>query len=254
MKRFLIAVMAVGALVMGCAQPIGDEVGILLADTMSLELAAAVGAETEPRTISITNAGSTETTAAVDADDPWLDVSETVLVIASDDTCFFDVTASCVGLPVGEYEGTVTVTAPNALGSPVVIDVVLQCLGIDDQYEENNIPADASTALYGRPGVWLSDVAGMGVANDDDFYSLEIPGGDWTLTVELIFFDSLGNLELCIQDEKSANIECETSRTDDEIAEVDVTGPGLYILHVYPATGPDIGNAYDLMWNIIPVP
>jgi len=254
MKKAILFLALAMMFIAGCAQPIGDEIGILLADKSDLEFIAPVGGSSEMQTVSIMNAGSITAVVSVITDRSWLSASPPVLEIETDDACFVDVSCSCIGLSVGEYNGTVIGTASDALGSPIIFDVTLTCFGIDDAYESNDIPADASVALYDSPGVWLSDIAGMGIANEGDIFSLEIPAGDWILSAELIFFDELGNIDLCIQDEKATDIECETSRSDDEIAEIEVTGPGIYLLYVYPATGADIGNAYDLMWTIVSIP
>lgn len=95
----------------------------------SLAFSGAVGgADPAAQALSITNAGSGDLTWSVSDDAPWLTVAPT----SGSAPATADVSASIAGLAPGNYSGTVTVTAPGAVGSPRSIGVTLSVAAAPD--------------------------------------------------------------------------------------------------------------------------
>jgi len=69
--------------------------------------------------------------------------------------------------------------------------------GGDDLYEMNNIPENAYW-LGEDEQTWLSDLHGMAVQGDDDWYAIEVTPGFLNLEVKLNFTRALGNIFMTI--------------------------------------------------------
>ena len=82
----------------------------------------------------MTNQGMGVLTWTATASDPWIKQPVTISVAPAPLT----VTGTALGLPLGDYTGTVTVTAPLALNSPQTITIKLH---VDqDIYRKLNLP------------------------------------------------------------------------------------------------------------------
>ncbi len=119
--------------------------------------------------------------------------------------------------------------------------------GSDDNYEEND---DISSAYY--PGfdwedTWLSSIDGEGIANDDDWYDIDVDPGDERLLVELEFSHAAGDIDLELYDSNGTLLDSSISVTDNESIDYNVASAGVYYLRVYPYSGSD--NTYDLWWD-----
>ena len=75
----------------------------------------------DPKTTWVTNQGMGVLTWTATASDPWIKLPVTISVAPAPLT----VTGFALGLPLGDYTGTVTVTAPMALNSPQTITIKL---------------------------------------------------------------------------------------------------------------------------------
>ena len=114
----------------------------------------------------------------------------------------------------------------------------------DDNYEEND---DSTTAynLIPYEGIWLSTIDGYGIQADYDYYEIYGTAGD-TLTIDCVFSDSEGDIDIRLIDSALSVVASSTSVSDNEYIEYDVLTTGTYYIVVYYA---NTGNTYDLMWS-----
>ncbi len=117
----------------------------------------------------------------------------------------------------------------------------------DDNYEENDDPLSAYDLTL-EEGNLLSNVDGLGICNDDDFYEIYVDPGDLQLHVELIFTHAMGDLDLQVLDAGYTTIAGSGSTSDNEYIDVLVTS-GTYYIWVYWWSGSFPGNQYDLLWD-----
>jgi hypothetical protein len=116
----------------------------------------------------------------------------------------------------------------------------------DDSYEENDNRSSAYN-LSNQAGTWLSNLSGEGVANDDDWYEIEVTENA-TLNAELQFSHAQGDIDLALYDASGNEVTNATSTTDNESIETELNGGGTYYLKVYPFSSS--GNTYDLRWTV----
>jgi len=115
----------------------------------------------------------------------------------------------------------------------------------DDSYEEND-SLEQPYVLEGSEQR-LSEVLGLGIQKDEDWYQIEVPADNLGLRVEAFFTDSLGDIDLEIYDPLGFPLAVRDSIDDNETLVLDSPVPqGLYAVRVY---GPNLGNEYDLYWN-----
>jgi len=82
------------------------------------------GAADDSQTLTVTNAGHGTLSYSITAPS-WITVSGGGGELEADEFDEFDVTADAAGLLAGEYNGTITISDPNALNSPVSVPVHL---------------------------------------------------------------------------------------------------------------------------------
>ncbi len=121
----------------------------------------------------------------------------------------------------------------------------------DDNYEPNNTP-DTAYNMTSQEQVWLSSIDGLGIANHEDWYEIQVPAGQENLVVDLEFTHAEGDIDLALYDDSGNEIDRAASVTDDESMDLLVPEAGTYYLNVYPYSGS--GNTYDLRWNALPAP
>ncbi len=120
----------------------------------------------------------------------------------------------------------------------------------DDNYEENDNLASAYD-LSTLEQTWLSSIDGVGIANDDDWYEIEVDSGEEQILVDLQFTHADGDIDLQLYDSSGTFLTGSTSVSDNESINYTVSNPGTYYLHVYPFSGS--GNTYDLWWDDVAV-
>lgn len=98
--------------------------------------------------------------------------------------------------------------------------------GNDDNYEPNNTIATATTVTGGIISS-LSCISG-----NDDFYAIALTAGD-TLTVQLDFTHSQGDIDLAIQSNSGSVLRSSTGLSNQEIAGYKATTSGTYYIRVY---------------------
>jgi hypothetical protein len=116
----------------------------------------------------------------------------------------------------------------------------------DDYYEQNDTRATAWHPGYDWEQTWLSDIAGLGVKLDDDWYRIDVSSGSERVQVDLLFTHADGDIDVCLVDGSGVGIACSDSTTDNEFIDTEVPGPGTYYIRVYLAIA---GNTYDLWWD-----
>jgi CSLREA domain-containing protein len=124
----------------------------------------------------------------------------------------------------------------------------------DDNYEQNDDRATASTALLNSPGVWLSSVNGMGVQHDLDYYKFVVPPQSTKyarVTLDFSYDPSTGP--------NNAILEAPPYYINSAVATspgtIDFYGqPGDYYVYVASGNGYKFptGNPYDLRWTAGP--
>ncbi|MEM7061677.1 MAG: leishmanolysin-related zinc metalloendopeptidase [Cyanobacteria bacterium P01_B01_bin.77] len=115
----------------------------------------------------------------------------------------------------------------------------------DDSYEQNDFFSSAYD-LSADEQVWLSDLSGLGVQSDDDWYKISVTPGYENVIVDLQFTDSEGDIDLALYDAMGQFITSSISTSDNEYIDIVVPESGDYYLQVYYD---DAGNAYDLWWD-----
>jgi hypothetical protein len=116
----------------------------------------------------------------------------------------------------------------------------------DDPYEWNNHPHEAYY-LGDDEQTWLTDIHGLAVSGDEDWYKIRITPGFHHLIIDLKFNNSLGNIDISVMDEWGWYVD-NMSRTsvDDIDINCAVPHPGIYFIRI---DGDRNMNKYDLGWD-----
>lgn len=117
--------------------------------------------------------------------------------------------------------------------------------GSDDAYEENDDLAGAEdlSAQIDNP---LSLISGGGVQYDEDWYRIQLPSNNSTVTATLDFLNVEGDLNLTLLDANGVELVFADAAVDQEVVSIDDLSAGDYFLRV---AGPDMGTLYDLVWT-----
>jgi len=93
---------------------------------------------------------------------------------------------------------------------------------------------------------WLSDVYGMGIQGDLDFYLIDVSPGFLQLEINLSFIHSSGDINMALYNEMGSDIIKAESLDDNEYINDNLTYPGMHFLLIY---GDNMGNEYNLWWD-----
>ena len=118
---------------------------------------------------------------------------------------------------------------------------------VDDRYEPNDARASAFD-LSGHAGTWLSEIDGVAVQGDDDWYRIEAGAAVERLKAECRFVHAEGDINLALYDSTGVRVDLSAGLTDGESIDFEVPGPGTYYLCV---VGPNARSTYDLCWNVV---
>jgi hypothetical protein len=122
----------------------------------------------------------------------------------------------------------------------------------DDPYEEND---DWATAWH--PGenwarTWLSDINGLGIQADEDWYLIDVDMASQRIQVDCRFIHADGDIDIALYyDPFGAPLASSESPTDNELIDVAISGGGIYYIKVFywdELIG-GTGNTYDLRWD-----
>ena len=145
---------------------------------------------------------------------------------------------------VGLYITDFFAGTPNWVASPAASVTIGGCG--DDLYEPNNGFTTAFDLTLDE-AVWLSTIWGSGVANDDDFYVIDVTPGFLNVIVDLRFTHALGDIDVELYDASWFLVDLSDSSTNNEYIDVFVPFSGIYYILVYPFGS--ACNSYDLWWD-----
>ena len=120
----------------------------------------------------------------------------------------------------------------------------------DDYYEFNNHMSDLHeghpSVLVENERTWLSDISGLAVQGDDDWYVIQVTPGFRHLLIDILFNHTLGNIDVSIYDKQGSYILGNFSMSDDEQVDCILPSPGIFLVLVH---GDNARNEYDLWWD-----
>ena len=131
----------------------------------------------------------------------------------------------------------------NAINSSVVYD---------DYYEPNNndIEAGINADLSFNKGEWLSEINGLGIQFNFDYFKIDVDPTNRRLFVEVIFSSFFGNIDVDIYDSSLSWVTGSYSFNHNEFINFELPSSGIYYIVVY---GSNARNTYDLRWDTGPV-
>jgi hypothetical protein len=115
----------------------------------------------------------------------------------------------------------------------------------DDNYEENDTLGTAYD-FSSREQTWLSDIAGLGIQKDEDWYKIEVTPGFERVIVDCRFTHADGDIDIGLFDTAGNLVDSSQGVVDNEYIDCVVPGPGSYYILV---TYGNAGNTYDLWWD-----
>ena len=124
----------------------------------------------------------------------------------------------------------------------------LAVLAQDDAYEPNNT-TNAATDISSNAGIWLSELAGLGIQCDDDWYLIQVPAGQERVLADCMFSTARGDLTLGLYDSNGNHVVSSAGYEDNEGLDFVVSAAGRYYLLVNGGPG---CNSYNLQWNTLP--
>jgi hypothetical protein len=94
---------------------------------------------------------------------------------------------------------------------------------------------------------WLSNISGLGVQGDDDWYKIDVDAGREWVVVDCQFSVADGDIDIALYDSDGTELTYSESITDNEkINYIVPSGGASYYILVYFE---DAGNTYDLWWD-----
>ncbi|MHA2398996.1 MAG: PPC domain-containing protein [Promethearchaeota archaeon] len=93
---------------------------------------------------------------------------------------------------------------------------------------------------------WLSNINGLAVQENYDWYVIDVTPGFRHLQVNVLFNHSMGNIDLTIYDKSGSIITGNYSMSDDEYIDFVLPYPGIFLVLVH---GDNMRNEYNLWWD-----
>jgi len=152
-----------------------------------------------------------------------------------------------IGMVIDRNNAVVETNELDNSNQGFLIDYDDVFVNLDDDYEGN----DTRLAAYDfseDEQTWLSDLSGLGIQADDDWYEIDITPGFERLQVDLQFAHAVGDLDLEVYDASGNVVTSSLSTTDNEFIDIELNSAGTYYLRVFGYPG-DTGNTYDLWWD-----
>ncbi|MFX0144646.1 MAG: hypothetical protein ACFE9C_11255, partial [Candidatus Hodarchaeota archaeon] len=115
----------------------------------------------------------------------------------------------------------------------------------DDFYEDNDGPG-SGYIISGNQGMWLSEINGLGIQGDDDWYEIFINSGYERLIVDCIFSNGSGNIDMDIYNGSYVMVANSWSDNNHEYVDIIVPSSGMYYIRLHYGNG---NNTYDLRWD-----
>jgi hypothetical protein len=121
----------------------------------------------------------------------------------------------------------------------------------EDVYEENDNLETAWHGGYNWVRTWLTNINGLGVQADDDWYRIDVNTGSKQLLVDCRFIHADGDIDIGLYDSIGNKLAETNSVTDDEFIDYPISSGGTYYIRVFYS---DVGNTYDLWWDDLSLP
>lgn len=126
--------------------------------------------------------------------------------------------------------------------------------GVEDEYEDNDTPFNISgnANLSNREGTWLSNIRGLGLQRDEDYFFLGKPTALGRFTIDLRSSTLSGDADIQLYgipdgpNQLPRLIATSEGPFNDEIIDTSVRPDWNYVVRVY---GDNSGVAYDLRWT-----
>lgn len=126
--------------------------------------------------------------------------------------------------------------------------------GVEDEYEDNDTPFSISgnANLSNREGTWISNVRGLGLQRDEDYFFLGKPSALGRFTIDLRSSTLSGDVNIQLygipdgSNQLPRLIATSEGPFNDEIIDTSVRPDWNYVVRVY---GDNTGVAYDLRWT-----
>ncbi|MEI6972434.1 MAG: matrixin family metalloprotease, partial [bacterium] len=115
----------------------------------------------------------------------------------------------------------------------------------DDAYEENDSLGVAWYAGFNWENTWLSQIGGLGLQRDVDWYRIDVDPSRLNVDVECTFSHAAGDIDLQLTDASGNLLGVSQGVTDNERISVRVPSSGIHYIAVYYENK---GNSYDLRW------
>jgi hypothetical protein len=96
----------------------------------------------------------------------------------------------------------------------------------DDPYEENDTRETAWHPGSSWVRTWLSDINGLGVQFDDDWYRIEVDPASERIQVDCRFTDADGDIDIGLHDSGGNPLTTSVSATDNEFIDYAVSSGG----------------------------
>ncbi len=120
---------------------------------------------------------------------------------------------------------------------------------MDDNYEENDGPGSGSI-ISANQGMWLSEINGLGIQGDDDWFEIYVNSGFERLVVDCIFSNESGNIDMDIYNGSLFLVGNSWTDQNHEHVEIIVPSNGTYYIRLHYGNG---NNTYDMRWNNLPM-
>jgi len=118
----------------------------------------------------------------------------------------------------------------------------------EDAYEENDTLGTAWHPGFNWERTWLSDIGGLGIQADDDWYRIYVDAASERIQVDCQFTHAEGDIDIELYDSTGDLVPTlgGGSVTDNELIDHPIVGGGTYYIKVLLS---NVGNAYDLRWD-----
>jgi len=119
---------------------------------------------------------------------------------------------------------------------------------MDDVYEPNDGPG-SGYIISANQGMWLSEINGLGIQGDDDWFEIFVNTGFERLIVDCIFSNESGNIDMDIYNGSLFMIGNSWTNHNHEHIEIIVPSSGVYYIRLHYGNG---NNTYDMRWDNLP--
>ncbi|TKJ23323.1 MAG: hypothetical protein CEE43_04090 [Promethearchaeota archaeon Loki_b32] len=127
-------------------------------------------------------------------------------------------------------------------------DAINSSIVYDDNYEPNNsdTEADLNADLSFNKRDWLSEINGLGIQSNSDYFKIDVDTTYRRLFVEVIFCNSFGNIDVDIYNSSLNWITGSYSFNHNEFINFELPSSGIYFIKIW---GDNTGIEYDLWWD-----